>query len=354
VDVTIQETTSTGKMKSIHKVCGGPWGGTRIDEEFKQFLIELVGADVLKKFRDECRSDCLDLMRAVELKKRKVDFHSNHAIQIRISPGFFELVDEHTRCNISEIISKSPFARSVTCLNDRLNIDINLFRSFFRNAMHDIINHLRDILENQSCEKLLGIVVVGGFAGSPFMIDSLKDAFPGKRIIVPMDAGLAVAKGTVLYGHNPDIICSRVCRYTYGDDVCEPFIEGQHPLADMTKINNKKYCRNIFRKFFEKGEKVSLGEKRSFAADYDFRDKNREHQREEPLNIKVYVSNKLNPKLTHDVGCRTLGEIIVKCTQKKWPEMFTCTIDMEIAGTEIQVSAEVSTGEKASANFDFL
>ncbi|XP_048762074.1 heat shock 70 kDa protein 12A-like isoform X1 [Ostrea edulis] len=354
VDFTVQQTTSTGKMKSIYEVCGGPWGGTRVDEEFRQFLIKLMGADVLSEFKDECRSDYLDLMRMLEVKKRKVDLHSNHAIQIRISPVLFEILEEHTGCKISEIISQSPYASSVTCSNDKLNIDINLFRSFFRNSLHDIIYHLRGILEDQSCKSLLGIVVVGGFADSPFVIDRLKDAFPGKRIIVPMGAGLAVAKGAVLYGHNPDIICSRVCRYTYGDDVCEPFIEGQHPYADMTTFDDMKYCRNVFRKFFEKGEKVSLGEKRSFTADCDFRDKNREYQREEPLKIKVYVSKKLNPMLIHDVGCRILGEIIVKCGKKKWPDLFTCTIDMEIAKTEIQVSAKMSTGDKASAMFNFL
>lgn len=37
-----------------------------------------------------------------------------------------------------------------------------------------------------------------------------------------------------------------------------------------------------------------------------------------------------------------------------WPETFSCKIEMEIAGTEIQVTAIISTGEKAKAMFNFL
>ncbi|XP_061180917.1 heat shock 70 kDa protein 12B-like isoform X1 [Saccostrea echinata] len=354
VDITAQETTQKGEVKSISEVCGGPWGGTRVDEEFLQFLIKLVGAEVLNEFKDDCRSDYLDLMRTLEVKKRKVDSHSNHPVQIRIPPPLFEILEEKTECKISEIVKQSPYKTSLTCSNDKMKINISFFRTFFRNSLNDIITHLKVILQSPICEGLLGMVVVGGYAESPLVIDKLKKSFPGKRIIVPMEAGLAVAKGAVLYGHNPDIICSRVCRYTYGDDVCKPFIEGEHPYSNLTVFDKEKYCKNIFQKFFEKGEKVSLGERRTFTTEYDFRDKKREYQREEPLNIKVYVSKRKNPAFIYDVGCRVLGEITVECAKQKWPEEFTCTIEMEIGGTEIQVSAKMSTGDKATAKFDFL
>lgn len=56
------------------------------------------------------------------------------------------------------------------------------------------------------------------------------------------------------------------------------------------------------------------------------------------------------------VGCRTLGEITVVCKHKSklWPKTFSCTIEMEIAGTEIQVTAIIGSGEKAKAKFNFL
>nr|XP_019918143.2 heat shock 70 kDa protein 12A isoform X1 [Crassostrea gigas] len=356
VDFSVQETTRTGKMKSIYEVCGGPWGGARVDQEFIQFLIKLVGADVFTEFKDASRSEYLELMRILEIKKKQIDFNSQNKIPVRIPNALFEILDEHTGCSISEIISKSPYASSIEYLRDKIIFDASLFRSFFRSSLQDIISHIRNILENPVCQNLLGIVVVGGYADSHLVIESLKDAFPTTRIIVPMESILAVAKGAVLFGHDPDVICSRVCRYTYGDDVCLPFNKDEHPYSNMTLINNVRYCKNIFQKFFERGEKVFLGEKRSFSSDYDFRDRGRADQREQPLTIKVYISNRKNPVFIYEEGCRKLGEIIVVCEHqsKFWPETFSCKIEMEIAGTEIQVTAIISTGEKAKAMFNFL
>lgn len=31
------------KLKELHKASGGAWGGTRVDEAFRQFIIKLVG-----------------------------------------------------------------------------------------------------------------------------------------------------------------------------------------------------------------------------------------------------------------------------------------------------------------------
>ncbi|XP_052684791.1 heat shock 70 kDa protein 12A-like [Crassostrea angulata] len=356
VDVSVQETTDTGKMKFIYDVCGGRWGGTRVDEEFTQFLIKLVGADVFTEFKDESRSEYLELMRILEIKKKQIDYNSQNKIPVRMPTALFEILEEHTGCDISEIIVNSPFANSIFSLQDKISFDASLFRSFFRNSIQDIIFHLRSVLEDPVCKDLLGIVVVGGYADSRLIIASIKDTFPGKRIIVPIEAGLAVAKGAVLFGHDPDVICSRVCRYTYGDDICLPFNKDKHPFSNLTLINSERFCKNIFQNFFEKGEKVFLGQKRSFSSDYDFRDKRRADQREQPLTIKVYVSNRKNPVFIYDVGCRTLGEIIVVCkhNSKLWPKTFLCTIEMEIAGTEIQVTAIISSGEKAKAKFNFL
>lgn len=275
-------------------------------------------------------------------------------IPIGVPIALFEILEEHTGCNISEIISKSSYSKSVTYLRDKLIFNASLLRTFFRSSLDNIISHLRDILEDPACQDLLGIVVVGGYADSHLVTESLKDAFPGRRIIVPMEAGLAVAKGAVLFGHDPDVIYSRVCRYTYGDDICLPFDENKHPYSNLTHINKNLDCNNIFRKFFEKGEIVFLGEKRSFTTDFDFRDKCRVYKREQPLAIKVYVSNQANPVFVYDVGCRVLGEIVVFCENEKWPETFTCTVEMEIAGTEIQVTASISTGEKAKASLTVL
>ena len=46
--------------------------------------------------------------------------------------------------------------------------------------------------------------------------EAVREAFSELKVIVPQDAGLAVLKGAVLYGHEPKTISARVCKYTYG------------------------------------------------------------------------------------------------------------------------------------------
>lgn len=46
------------------------------------------------------------------------------------------------------------------------------------------------------------LVLVGGFAESPMLQAAITNAFKDKKkVIVPRDAGLAVLKGAVLFGH---------------------------------------------------------------------------------------------------------------------------------------------------------
>lgn len=70
---------------------GGPWGGTRVDEEFTQFLIKLVRADVFTEFKDESRSEYLMLMRIQEIKKKQIDYDSQNKIPVRMPTALFEI-----------------------------------------------------------------------------------------------------------------------------------------------------------------------------------------------------------------------------------------------------------------------
>jgi molecular chaperone DnaK (HSP70) len=52
--------------------------------------------------------------------------------------------------------------------------------------------------------------MVGGFSESPIMQSAIKEAFSTKKVIIPDEAGLAVLKGAVMYGHKPQTISVRV------------------------------------------------------------------------------------------------------------------------------------------------
>ena len=76
----MQQTTNDGKMKSIHKVCGGAWGGYAVDEEFRKCILKIFGGDVLQDFKEKYRADYLAFYRDFELKKRQAKLNSENRV----------------------------------------------------------------------------------------------------------------------------------------------------------------------------------------------------------------------------------------------------------------------------------
>jgi len=50
VDITVHQVHGEGCLKELHKASGGAWGGTTVDEAFKQLLIKIFGSEVVGKF----------------------------------------------------------------------------------------------------------------------------------------------------------------------------------------------------------------------------------------------------------------------------------------------------------------
>ena len=43
VDITVHEVMSNGNLKEIHAASGGAWGGTKVDDAYEKFLIDIMG-----------------------------------------------------------------------------------------------------------------------------------------------------------------------------------------------------------------------------------------------------------------------------------------------------------------------
>lgn len=189
-----------------------------------------------------------------------------------------------------EKIKTSQHKSALSISGDKLNIDHSLFASFFESSMKDIISHIEDIFNADICHNLVGVVMVRGFAESMIVNSAVKKAFPGKNFIIPMEAGLAVTKGAVLYGHDPDIIFSRTCRYTYGHGTGVPFNISLHPEEKLMIIEKTLICTGIFSKFYTIGQQVSLGEAVEETTTYSFVDEYRKHLRDQSIYVNVYIS----------------------------------------------------------------
>ncbi|CAG2184709.1 unnamed protein product [Mytilus edulis] len=192
------------KFEIIHKVGGGSWGGEIVNENYRIVLTKLVGGPVLQQFKREQGADYNEMMRDFERKKKTYKLGSETVI-IRFPVSLKDLTTDSMNCSIDSLINESTFKES-------------------------------DVLQ-----------------------DAVRKAFPKLEVFVPVDGGLSVLKGAVIYGHNPNIVASRVCNYTYGISLSVPFKNRVHPESKRYSWDNEEWCREKFHVCFKADSVVTIG-----------------------------------------------------------------------------------------------
>jgi molecular chaperone DnaK (HSP70) len=150
--------------------------------------------------------------------------------------------------------------------------------------------------------------MVGGFSGCEILQKAVKDNFPDKKVIIPEDAGLAVVKGAVYFGHVPQAISRRSAAYTYGIQICPEFNEEIHPQSKKIIIGGKARCKDVFFICVKKGERITPGFSKSqiFQVMYD----------QGEYECEMFISNNPDPKFTDDKGCKRVRVLKVPLTHK--------------------------------------
>ena len=105
------------------------------------------------------------------------------------------------------------------------------------------------------------MLVVGGFASSPYLMQRLKSAFSGRvaNIWQPPQSGSAIVEGAVLYGLRPEAVHARCARKTYGVAVSVPWVDAYDGtcLEASKFVHEEKsipYARNVFSTFVTAGK----------------------------------------------------------------------------------------------------
>ncbi|KAL5012577.1 hypothetical protein ScPMuIL_011128 [Solemya velum] len=349
VDITIHEVTQNRSIKELHQASGGPWGGTKVDEEFRKLLISIIGAPVLAKFQKEYMEDFLELFREFELKKRDTKPESNDKQTFRMPVSLRELFEASTGEKIQNAINNMNIKDKVKWLKDKMQIDSSLMRKFFEKATEETVKHTAKLLQQRQLKDVTTILMVGGFSESPMLQQAVKQKFPEMLIIIPPDAGSAVLKGAVIYGHNPRTILERKCKYTYGIEITPEFDEDRHDENHKIVVNDVDRCDNVFSRHVAIGRTVKVGEpqqEKSYVPIYEDQD---------GVIVKVFASTKLNPMYTTDDSCVKLGKMSLDLPPSSGKGERSFKVQMFYSGTEIEVKArDESSGETAKASFDFL
>ncbi|KAL3878597.1 hypothetical protein ACJMK2_030933 [Sinanodonta woodiana] len=224
-DITVHKIGFLGDIHELRSASGGAWGGTRVDEEFRQFIVSFVGQDVWTEFMHKQMYDYLDMFREFETRKKTISTETSKRVIVRMPISLTDILKKKSNTTMQKALEKAGYKDKVESKGDKLFVNADLFKSFFSSAVDSIVSHLKDIFQDPASEDPPLVLMVGGFSNSKFVQERLKAAFPSKKFVVPLDAGLAVLKGSK----------------TYSISFHKPYIPGFHLQSKITVIDSDQY-----------------------------------------------------------------------------------------------------------------
>ncbi|XP_052779782.1 heat shock 70 kDa protein 12A-like isoform X3 [Mya arenaria] len=348
VDITVHEVMPSGDVKELYKASGGAWGGTKVDDSFEEFLACLTEKTVLKKFKEDHLDDYLDLFRRFEVKKRNIDPDKDSKVVMSMPLAFFTTVKDLLNKEFNEVVKHSSYSKLVSLAGDKLKMDPAVARNFFKNSIDSTIEHVKDVLQKRENRGVEAILMVGGFSESKMLNKAVRQAFPGLKMIIPNEAGLAVLKGAVVFGHEPRGITERISKYTYGIAMTGVFDSSKHPeSAKFTDTEGVDRCKDLFDTHVFAGQALQVGEAQSEIA-YATRLSDTT-----AFKVEVFATKSKTPVFVTDPGCRKLGKYDIPMAGTGGGR--EVLVQMTFSGTEIDVECtEKATGKVSHIPIDFL
>jgi len=198
-DITVHQRQGDGTLRELHKASGGAWGGTKVDEEFYQLIIRIIGAPAWYKFTETQIADFLDLQRELETKKRTITPASNGMITTKVPISLSKIYKNDSGEGIDEAIDGSNYTGKLEWMSDKLHIDAGVFKNLFKSCSDKIVGHIKELLAMPDVKGTHIFLLVGGFSESAMLQDAIIKGLPqGSKVIIPDEAGLCVLKGAVM------------------------------------------------------------------------------------------------------------------------------------------------------------
>ncbi|XP_053399692.1 heat shock 70 kDa protein 12B-like [Mercenaria mercenaria] len=343
-DITVHEKRHNNTLLEIHKATGGAWGGTEVDKNYIQLLAKIIGPNEWKKYEQKELEDILDIHRDFETKKRNISTISSGQITVKMPSSLKDAYEHNGKRSISDV--EERFNRNIDWKKDKLRVAVTLMKKCFEGPVNDVIAHVEEILSEENMGNVDKIMLVGGFAESPYVQETFKAHFTGRRIIIPSECGLAVLKGAVLFGQNPTVVTARIARYTYGLEIAVPFDRTKHSREKLVDTDAGPLCRDSFWKAVEIGQVIKNGHEvpRIGRAVDDYQPK---------ISLKIVKSKQRNPAYTTDPDCEVIGHVVIpmdrtlKADNNAVDEIFT------FGGTELMLrTRHKNTGATQELAFD--
>lgn len=338
VDFCAHEILPNEKYRELFQATGNNIGGINVDDMFIQLLMKLVSCNVWKIFHREKYFDFVKLMRHFEESKRTFD-HETKAIAIELPFSLIKLAEQFSNLSFGEIVQgnreiQNVFfeGRQVLCLKGEV------MASFFKPSVEGIVGTIRSILQSCSQDRINTLLLTGGYSMSPYVEETIKREFSSMEIIKVSEQDLAVVKGAVMMGYEPDNMIERRARYTYGFAISRPFKENVDPKNFGFIRDGKLLCRDYFHKVISKNQLIRAGDR--FTIEIRNNDRKYFKFRERDACLQFIISTAENPiYCTEEERCQELFIVKVEAPERGWPERLCIDYVLLVGDTDFEVRA---------------
>ena len=246
--------------ESVEEMCianGGPWGGNTVNKAFVNLLRTYWGSDFVTKLQQEKQKIWLSMEREFENTKRYPQINERDSLPlISVRVPILLFFEQETRKDITSVKDKNFY------INDLYQLVIS--KATLDQLFGPTVQRIVDTIKNLFSEKLTKvdyIFLVGGFISCPYLTAAIKKAFKEKiTILIPDDPQLAVLKGAIQFGKNPNVIKKRIMPRTYGICVTPLYDPSVHdPTKAYLYAGEEKRCY-VFAKLVTVGQRVDVDE----------------------------------------------------------------------------------------------
>ena len=170
------------------------------------------------------------------------------------------------------------------------------------------------------------------------------------KILVPVDASIAVVQGAVMFGQKPHAIDSRIMSTTYGFKTNHRFDPKCHPMEKRHVVENVAWCKDCFVILAEENEMVKIGEIKRFPNYQPLRGS------QTSVEFTFFTSNDPKAKyITDDAVGPSIGKVVVESPDISKGTNRSIDVCVYFGGTEIKVTAiDLTSRNTATAYLDFL
>ena len=336
---------------------GGPYGGIRVDEAFEALLEPVFGNKLQEPFFEQMKSKhpiaWLNFRKQLDERKTVLDKKKDDdVVWFDITMQFSRACTRITGKDAFSLLTDSPVEGITLSANDQMQVRADLIKALYRPSVDAICKCLNEDLAKRSLSKVSALYMVGSFSKSNYLLESVRQrthsSVPPDHIINPPDSSVAIVKGAVMYGINPNIVQERVAARSYGFRIAVPFDSAKHPKSKAVFHNRVKMCEDVYDEFLICGHRVlNSGEpftKRYFPVEPDQR----------KMRIKVY-SAPHTVKYVDDRGSKHMASIVVDMPDLTGGVDREVFVQIEFDGPEIHVVArDENTGKCYDATLDFM